>query len=165
MKLLTFRKPDGGVSLFTVTSVPGDERTEAEILDAEEVDLRAPKVNGAGGKSQIVPDDWVREADTDPAEVPQDRSFRNAWEPQAGKVEVSMTKAREIHKNRLREIRAPKLAALDVEYQRADEQGDAVAKAAIAAQKQALRDVTADPAIDAAKTPEELKAVLPAALR
>ena len=42
--------------------------------------------------------------------------------------------------------------------------GDTVAKAAVAAQKRVLRDVTADPRIDAAKTPDELRAVWPDAL-
>ena len=58
-----------------------------------------------------------------------------------------------------------KLAALDVEYQHADERGDVAEKARIAAKKQALRDVTADPAIEAAQTPEALKAVWPDILK
>ena len=99
------------------------------------------------------------------AEIPADRRFRNAWRDTAGKLAVAMPLAREIHREYLRALRAPKLAALDTEYMRADEAGDAAAKARIAAQKQALRDVTADPAIEAAKTPEALAAVLPAALR
>ena len=44
------------------------------------------------------------------------------------------------------------------------EQGDTDAQAAIAAAKQALRNAPADPAIDAAQTPEELKLVQPAGL-
>lgn len=81
------------------------------------------------------------------------------------KITVNMDKARGIHRERLRAIRQPLLDALDVEYQRADESGDANGKKAIAAKKQALRDVTKDPAIDAAMTPEELKAAVPAALK
>jgi hypothetical protein len=102
----------------------------------------------------------------DRAHVPQDRTFRNAWhDPDgAGPIKVHMGRAREIHRGRLRERRAPLLAKLDTEYMRADEAGDAPAKKAIAARKQALRDVTADPRIDAAKTPDELAAVVPDAL-
>lgn len=80
-------------------------------------------------------------------------------------ITVDMAKARDIQRDRIREMRAPVLAELDIAYQRADEQGDAEAKADIAARKQALRDATKDPAIDAAKTPEELKAVIPDALK
>ena len=72
--------------------------------------------------------------------------------------------ARELHRARLRELRAPLLAELDVAYQRADEVGDAAAKQKIAARKRALRDVTAHPDIDTAATPEQLMAVLPAPL-
>jgi hypothetical protein len=80
-------------------------------------------------------------------------------------VTVDMSKARKIQRNRIRVARAPALAELDIAYQRADEQGDAEAKAAVVAQKQALRDAPEDPAIDAAKTPEELAAVMPEILK
>lgn len=80
-------------------------------------------------------------------------------------ITINMGKAREIHRDRLREERAPLLAALDVEYQRAFETGDTEAMAAIVARKQALRDVTTDPAIDAATTPEQLSGIVPDILR
>lgn len=101
-------------------------------------------------------DDW---------QPPDDRTYRDAWVKAAGKVEVDMPKARNIHRDRLRAERAPKLAALDADYLKADEAGDLAAKARITAEKQALRDVTADPGIEAAKTPQELKAVIPSVLR
>lgn len=80
-------------------------------------------------------------------------------------IKVNMTKAVEIKKDIIRAERAPILAELDVAFMRAVEAGDAVAQADIAAKKQALRDATKDPAIAAAKTPDELKAVVPAALQ
>ena len=103
---------------------------------------------------------------TDVTELPADwvappRDFRNAWKLEGGKIGHDMEKCRAIHKDKLRLARAPLLAALDVEYQRADEADDKAAKADIAKRKQALRDVTAAPEIEAAKTPEELKAVWP----
>jgi hypothetical protein len=79
-------------------------------------------------------------------------------------ITVNMTKAVEIKKDMIRAERDPKLAALDVEFMRAVEAGDTAAQATISAQKQALRDATDDPAISAATTPEELKAVVPSAL-
>lgn len=79
-------------------------------------------------------------------------------------INVNMDKAREIKKEMIRAERAPKLAELDVAFMRAVEAGDADLQASIAAQKEALRNATADPAITAAKTPDELKAVVPAAL-
>lgn len=80
-------------------------------------------------------------------------------------IKVNMTKAVEIKKDMIRAERAPIMAELDVAFMRAVEAGDAEAQADIAAKKQALRDATKDPAIAAAKTPEELKAVVPAALQ
>jgi len=78
-------------------------------------------------------------------------------------INVNMDKAREIKKDMIRAERAPKLAELDVAFMRAVEAGDADLQASIAAQKEALRNATADPAITAASTPDELKAVVPAA--
>jgi len=74
-------------------------------------------------------------------------------------ITVDMTKAREIKRDQLRAERQPVLEALDVAYMRAQEAGDTAKQDAIAADKQALRDATVDPAIDAAATPDELKAV------
>ena len=79
-------------------------------------------------------------------------------------IKINMTKAREIKRDQLRAERKPQLEQLDVEFMRAQEQGDQAKADEIAAKKQALRDVTDDPAIDAATTPDELKAVRPAAL-
>jgi hypothetical protein len=89
--------------------------------------------------------------------VPADRVFRGAWQFNGAAVEIDMTKARDIHRDNLRAERAPKLAALDVAYMKALEQGGDTA--AIAAEKQALRDVTADARIANAATPDALKAL------
>lgn len=95
------------------------------------------------------------------ADVPTDRTFRGAWKDDGTKVVVEMKKAREIHRDNMRRARRPLLDQLDVEYQRADERGDDAGKRQIAARKQELRDVTAHPAIEAAPTPERLRAVWP----
>ena len=69
---------------------------------------------------------------------------------------VDMAKAREIHKNKIREARAPKLAELDVEFQKALEAGASTTD--IVAKKQALRDAPADSGIASANSAEALKA-------
>ena len=71
---------------------------------------------------------------------------------------IDMAKAREIHKTNIRTARAPKLAELDIEFQRAIETDDASKKAEVAAKKQALRDAPADSGIASASTADELKA-------
>ena len=71
-------------------------------------------------------------------------------------IKTDMTKAKEIHKTNIRVAREPKLAALDVDFQRALESGSDTAS--IVSKKQALRDAPADSAIESAKTEAELKA-------
>ena len=71
-------------------------------------------------------------------------------------IKTDMTKAKEIHKTNIRVAREPKLAALDVDCQRALEAGTDTAS--IVSKKQALRDAPADSAIESAKTEAELKA-------
>jgi hypothetical protein len=71
-------------------------------------------------------------------------------------INVNMTKARDIHREKVREARNPKLASKDVEFQRALETG--ADTATIVSEKQALRDAPSAPAIEAATTPDELKA-------
>lgn len=103
---------------------------------------------------------FIVEADS----LPADSDFFDAWTVAGAAVMVDMPAARDIWRDKMRAARAPKLAALDVEFMRAVERGDATAQAEIATQKQALRDVTAAPAIDAAATTAALRAVWPAIL-
>jgi hypothetical protein len=70
----------------------------------------------------------------------QHNDFFDAWELIDGKVEVSLAKATEITKKRLRLEREPLLAAQDVAFQRALESG--ASTVAIVAEKQRLRDIT-----------------------
>ena len=67
-----------------------------------------------------------------------------------------MTKAKELHKEKIRLAREPKLAALDIDFQKALETSSDTA--AIVSKKQALRDAPADSAIGSATTDAELKA-------
>ena len=69
---------------------------------------------------------------------------------------VDMAKAREIHKANIRTAREPKLAELDVEFQKALETGASTTD--IVAKKQALRDAPADSGIAAASDADALKA-------
>jgi hypothetical protein len=109
-----------------------------------------------------IPADATDTAVIEEKELPQSTRFRNAWDHDGRDVFVNMDKARELLKEQLRIVRLPMLLALDVAYMRADERGDAAAKRQIAERKQAWRDVTDDPAIAAATTPDALAAIWPA---
>jgi len=75
---------------------------------------------------------------------------------------VNPDKAKAIWKDKWREARKPLLASLDIEFMKAVESADTAKQAEIAAQKQALRDVT-QTEING-NTPEEIKAVWPSVL-
>ena len=69
---------------------------------------------------------------------------------------INMNKAKEIHRNKIRNARAPKLAELDVEFQKALETGASTTD--IVAKKNALRDAPAAVGISTAVTETDLKA-------
>ena len=93
--------------------------------------------------------------------IPTDRSFRNSWVgvgigSTGGTITEDMTKAKELHKAKIREARADKFTALDIEYQRATE--TSADTSAIVAKKQALRDAPAASGIATATNTTELRA-------
>jgi len=57
-------------------------------------------------------------------------------------IGIDINKAKDIHKDKIREVRNPLLQAKDVEYMRAQESGNVEKVAEIVAEKQALRDAT-----------------------
>lgn len=74
-------------------------------------------------------------------------------------ISINLDKARAIHLDKMRSARRPKLEELDLAFMRAQEAGTDTAE--IVAAKQALRDVTKDPAITAAQSAADLKAAWP----
>ena len=96
--------------------------------------------------------------DASSATVPSDRHFRGAWSLSGSVISEDMTKAKEIFKDKIREVRTPLLAAEDVTYMKAIEADDSSAKTASATAKTALRDAPAAAAIGSASTITELKA-------
>lgn len=96
--------------------------------------------------------------DASTATVPSDRHFRGAWSLSGSVISEDMTKAKEIFKDKIREVRAPLLAAEDVTYMKALEAGDSDAQAASVTAKNALRDAPAASAITNAADIAALKA-------
>ena len=108
---------------------------------------------------KVVPEDCLGSADIVEADtIPDDRTFRNAWVTSKGKsAEIDLSKAKEEAKIKVRQARTPKLQELDVAYQRADEDGDADAKKAVADKKKVARDATKDTKITNADSIDKLK--------
>jgi hypothetical protein len=159
-----YRTRDGGLAIViaapkeNLAPLLGRLDEETGLYELSDEDYRAHVVERSippeASEVTELPDDW---------QPPEDRTFRNAWSlGKGGKVTVDMKKASEVWKDRMRKARAPLLAALDVEMSRAFKDG--ARQDEIEARRQALRDVTAHPAIDKAKMPDQLKAVWPEAL-
>ena len=81
------------------------------------------------------------------ATVPSDRHFRGAWTLSGSTISEDMTTARNIFKDKIRDVRAPLLAAEDVVYMKALEADDSDAQTASKNKKTALRDAPAASAI------------------
>ena len=93
--------------------------------------------------------------------IPTDRSFRDSWVGNGVGVSTAtivedLTKAKEIHKTNIRNARIPKLAELDVDFQRALE--TSADTSAIVAKKQTLRDAPTASGISTAASTADLKA-------
>jgi len=97
--------------------------------------------------------------------IPTDREFREAWSDITPEpvIDIDMVKARQIHLDRIRVKRNEALKALDVAAIKAVEIGATATLEAVAAEKQALRDLPETIAADleAAQTVEELRAIQP----
>ena len=96
--------------------------------------------------------------DASTATIPADRHFRNAWSLSGSVISEDMTAAKAIFQDKIREVRAPLLAAEDVVYMKALEADDASAKSASVTKKAALRDAPAASAISNASDIAALKA-------
>ena len=96
--------------------------------------------------------------DASSATVPANRDFRGAWSLSGNVISEDLAKAKEIFKDKIREVRGPLLDAEDVTYMKALEADDAAAKTASVAAKTALRDAPSASAIDAATDIASLKA-------
>ena len=96
------------------------------------------------------------EANAADVTIPANRDFRGAWSLSGNVISEDLTKAKEIFKDKVREVRKPLLEAKDVELMKALETG--ADTTAIASVKQALRDAPAASAIDAATDMASLKA-------
>jgi hypothetical protein len=98
------------------------------------------------------------QADASTVTVPANRDFRGAWSLSGNVISEDLATAKEIFKDKIREVRAPLLDAEDVVYMKAMEADDATAKAASVTKKNNLRDAPAASAIGSASTIAELKA-------
>lgn len=156
MKRLMLKRTDGGISEL----MPGPKfknETEDEHTNRvlQQTLVKLPKGHILEGAELCLVCDHT--------ELP-DQYFFNAFTFKEGSITVDMEKAVEVQKAHLRGLRTPKLLALDIAYTRAQEANNLSVMAEVTATKQLLRDVTKDPALLQATTPEELKKIIPTVL-
>jgi len=90
------------------------------------------------------------------SDISNDRTFRNAWVLDANNdVEINITKAKDVWKDKIRVARKPALEKLDVDYNRAVEDGNSTTQ--IVTDKNTLRDLPDQ--VDTATTIDEIKGV------
>jgi len=143
---IVFTRPDGGTSIMT----PAAQAAVAKVLPIVEGMTEQQFVEFI--RDRDVPGDAINVRIVQDADIPTDRTFRNAL-----KNDLTHDKGQcvEITKERLRRERAPVLADLDTQYIRALEEGKPTAP--IVAEKQRLRDITT--LAHAGLTLDELKAL------
>lgn len=152
------RPADGGVSIVIAAPKADLERSIGSLTEDGYVEfVRNKSIPADALDIVMLPDDW-KPPDSD-------RTFRNAWKQADGVFAVDMPAAREIWRNHIRILRLPMLNRLDVEYFQASERKDELDMQRIAADKQALRDAPADPIIEAAQTPDELRQAVPVVMK
>ncbi len=120
MSRILYQNPDGSVAV---------------MIPAPECGLTIEEIAAKDLPPDVTVYHLVEEAD-----IPTDRTFRNAWTLQDGLLGHDMAKCMDLTKSRLRAARKPLLEAQDVLFQRALETG--ADTTAIVAEKQRLRDIT-----------------------
>jgi hypothetical protein len=134
MKVILYANDDGWVSVVT-PCYPADitQEQEAEILAWVRQKDVPPLPDGSPRPSVV----------KEPKDVADMDYFFSAWRLDAsGRLTWNKAAADAMKRDQFRALRKPRLEALDVDFMRALERGDTASLAEIAAQKQALRDVT-----------------------
>lgn len=108
----------------------------------------------AGSAAQPTGYRVVRDSD-----IPADRTYRGALSDDGGRLYHDLSRARELHRGKLRRARVALFAENDAALLSAMADGDGAAIDEAKARRRQLRDAPADPRIDAARTTDELKAV------
>lgn len=144
MKRIVYTRPDGGMSVVAPVIKKGKTIDEA--------------IERCLNNGRSIPPDAIDIKVIATADMPTDRTYRNAWKQGVSGVEVDMPKARIIHTEKLLEAQVVKLKEIDREE---------LAGANVTAERVTVRGFQAGlkTQIDAATTPEDLKAVWPVELR
>ncbi len=155
---VAFEEENGGVSILNIAKDPfileknSEKAYVKKTLSTDDV-IRMNVPTGA--KTLILGDD----------SLPKDFTFRKAWKISKGKVVIDMDVAKDIHMNNLRKLRNDKFIELGVPFKLHKLLEAAVFPPETVSLLQELRDIPQVFDLSAAKTPEELKELIPDILK
>ena len=154
---IVFVSPATGITAIAAINLDDKVRNDTEsplhgLTDDEFVEYWRQRIFKNEGGSDSMPYRIVSDEEIENAEW----EFRSAWIET--EFNIDMDKARLIHMDKIRSIRNRELAAKDISFMRAVEDGNTDTQATIATEKQTLRDIpqTLDIVTDI-DTPEKLK--------
>lgn len=130
-----------------ITCLDGSKRETLKVFTPTEVGLSTADLSELA--LAVVPK-GISFKIIDQAEVPSDRTFRDAWKEEGESVGVDIVKAREVQKDRIRVARAPLMTELDYKQNAGED---------VSVERQRLKDFTA--LVDSVSDVEELKTVIP----
>jgi hypothetical protein len=138
MKCVVFTRTDGGVSIISPNPYIDIQQHIDKLISKGDIDpVDVPQI-------------------VDISDMPEDRTLRDAWTISGNKCVVDMAKGKEIVHAKRRAKRSAEFAPLDVEATIPAKANEAEAKRKKVRDKYA--EIQGD--IDAATTPEQLKAII-----
>jgi hypothetical protein len=118
MKTITYTNSAGEFVIVRVAPEMFNPTSRTRKM-LSEIDALAVDATEAGVIAFIqgkdVPADAVGVVEIDDTTLPSDRTYRAAWKADGAGIGHDMEKAKDVHRALLRQARAPKLQALDVE--------------------------------------------------
>lgn len=158
MKVIVYTGDNGFAKVLTpVYPDQFNEESEAQLLAQLQQKDVPPRSDGSQRQSFI--------KDAESPEIIRMGTMYDSWKlAEDGSIYWDKNAGDEIKKRELRALRKPLLEKLDVEFMQSLESVNPAATAAVAAKKQALRDVTLID-LSAFDTPEKLNAFTPEVLK
>lgn len=148
------RASDGGVSIV----LPMDKSTIEKVLGPMTDEQYEQHIWEKG-----VPQDAITPISVDESDFPEEKDFWDALKQDGKKLIFDLDKAKNIQLDRVRIAREPKLLELDKQFMLALEKGEDTKN--IAAEKQALRDITEPLKNLSASNIDDIKNAFPESLK
>ncbi len=140
-KVIIFKKIDGGCGIIFPVADMFDAKSDTRKLLGIEFQNDEEILSWIAQKDVPEGLEWYI---AEKSNLPTDRYFRDAWiySNMGGVTSIDISKAKEIHKNKLRDLRKPILEKLDIEYTKASEINNEDKLTEIISKKHQLRDIT-----------------------